>query len=133
MGTPYQGEREGATWRRLLLLLGLFVAGTGLHLAEHLWRGLTPFVAWTALPAIPVGLLAVWGVWRRRAWGARLALLLAAAALAFGALEHLLLPGPDHLARAPLPSAALTGFLLTLAPFVGLAAWRALGFRRALP
>ncbi|MBI2460726.1 MAG: hypothetical protein HYV61_04330 [Candidatus Rokubacteria bacterium] len=122
----YQGPGGGATWRRLFALLAIFVAGTALHLVEHLARGLTPLVAWTALPAVPLGLLALWGSWRRTPWGAGLALLLAVAALVFGALEHLILPGPDHLARAPLPSAALTGFLLLLAPVVGLAAWRAL-------
>jgi len=111
----------------------IFVAGTGLHLAGHLARGLTPFVAWTALPAIPIGLLALWGVWRRQAWGAGLALPLAAAALVVGAIEHLILPGPDHLARAPLPSAALTGLLLALAPVLGFLAWRALRAGRGRP
>lgn len=126
----YQGRQEGASgplrWQRLTAFLLLFTAGTALHLAEHLWRGLDPFVAWTALPAIPVGLLALWGVWRRRPWGARLTLLLAAGALVFGGLEHLVLPGPDRLARAPLPSAVLTGLLLALAPVLGFVAWRAL-------
>lgn len=133
----YQGGRGGASdpgrWRRLVVLLGLFIAGTGLHLVEHLWHGLTPFVAWTALPAIPVGLLALWGIWRQRPWGAALALLLAAAALGFGTLEHLILPGPDYLSRAPFLSAALTGLLLALAPVLGLFAWRALGSGRGLP
>lgn len=133
----YQGERGGASdpgrWRRLVALLGLFIAGTGLHLAEHLWHGLPPFVAWTALPAIPVGLLALWGVWRCRHWGARLTLLLSAGALVFGTLEHLILPGPDYLSRAPLLSAALTGLLLALAPVLGLFAWRALRSGRGLP
>lgn len=126
----YQGRQEGASgpgrWRRLTALLGVFVAGTALHLAEHLWRGLDPFVAWTALPALPIGLLALWGTWRRRSWGAPLTLLLAAAALAFGGLEHLILPGPDRLTRAPLPSAVLTALLLALAPVLGFFAWRAL-------
>lgn len=126
----YQGYPVGASepgrWRRLTVLLGVFIAGTALHLAEHLWRGLSPFVMVTALPAIPVGLLALWGSWRRRPWGARLTLLLAAGALVFGGLEHLVLSGPDRLARAPLPSAILTALLLALAPVLGFVAWRAL-------
>jgi len=129
----YQGPGGSASWRWLFAFLAIFTAATALHLAEHLARGLTPLVAWTALPAVPLGLLALWGVWRRTPWGAGLTLLLAAAALVFGALEHLILPGPDHLARAPLPSAALTGLLLLLAPVVGLVAWRALRADRDRP
>ncbi|MBI2878354.1 MAG: hypothetical protein HYY19_01355, partial [Candidatus Rokubacteria bacterium] len=61
MAAPlYQGPGGGATWRRLFALLAIFVAGTALHLVEHLARGLTPLVAWTALPAVPLGLLALW-------------------------------------------------------------------------
>lgn len=130
LSSLYQGYLGGASglpcWRRLTALLLLFTGGTALHLAEHLWRGLSPFVAWTALPSIPVGFLALWGSWQRRPWGAGLSLVLAAAALVFGGLEHLVLTGPDHLARAPLPSAVLTGLLLALAPVLGFVAWRAL-------
>lgn len=112
---------------RSLFWLGLvFELGVGVHLLDHLRRGIPPFVALTALPFLLLGPLALFGAWGGRRWGAALMVAVAVGGLAFGVWEHFTGPGPDHVRTMPWPSMLLTLLTLAVAVAVGWGSLRAL-------
>lgn len=113
---------------RRLFWWGLgFELGVGVHLLDHLRRGLAPFVAGGTLPFLIVGPLALFGVWRARRWGAALMAVVALGGLTFGVWEHLIHSGSDHVRTMPWPSTLLTLSTLGVAVPLAWISLRALG------